>query len=83
MCRVIISLIILMAFSGCHTTRISVVDGYVVKKEKIIGFKTTPDTIYYIILWNGDVITEAEFDRRWDKAVNKTTKKLKKQYGIK
>jgi len=60
-----------------------VVDGYVVKKEKIIRFTTTPDTIYYIKLWNGDIITEAEFDRRWDKAVNKTTKKLKKHYGIK
>ena len=74
-----LTLLITFVFISCNTTRVSIVDGYVYKTEKIVRLTNKPDTIEYMTLWNGDTISVKEFDRRWDNAINKTTKKLKKE----
>lgn len=74
-----LSVIFFIILISCATTKVSVVDGYVTKKEKVIRLTSKPDTIRYITLWNGDVITEKEFDKRWDRALEKVNKKIKKE----
>lgn len=65
--------------SSCMTNKVSVVSGKVFKEEKVIRFTNKPDTVYYIKLYNGDIITEKEFDRRWDKALKDTNKEIKRK----
>lgn len=72
-------LLIIILVTGCQTTRVSIVDGDIVERKKIIRLTPVPDTIYYITLWNGDVITEEEFDKRWDRALKKAKKEIMKQ----
>lgn len=74
-----ISVAVFILLVSCTTTKVSVVDGYVTKKEKIIRLTNKPDTVRYITLWSGEVITEKEFDKRWDKAIERATKKIKKE----
>lgn len=79
----LVFLLIFIILSSCETTRVSVVDGYIVKKEKIIRLTSTPDTIYYRTLWNDEVITEEEYDRRWERALKRAEKRIKREYKIK
>jgi len=72
-------LFIIILVSGCQTTRIYIVDGDIVEKKKIIRLISVPDTIYYRTLWNGDVITEEEYDKRWDRALKKARKEIMNQ----
>lgn len=74
---IIITLGILLLFS-CKTTRVNTLYGEVINEEKIYKLCGKPDTINYIILWNNDTISEKEFNRRWDRAINKTFRKIKK-----
>lgn len=71
--------LLVSTFTSCITTKVSVVNGHVFKKEKIIRLTNKPDTTYYIELYNGDIITEKEFDRRWDKALKDTNKEIKRK----
>lgn len=68
-----------LLFFSCHTTRITVLDGTVIDTETVIRLNKNIDTIEYITLWNGDVITKKEFNKRWDDSVNKTTREIKKR----
>lgn len=72
-------LIYILFFSSCITTKISVVNGRVFRKEKIIRLNNKPDTTYYVELYNGDIITEKEFDKRWDRALRNAKKKIERQ----
>ncbi len=71
--------LLISILTSCITTKVSVVNGHVFKKENIIRLTNKPDTIYYIELYNGDIITEKEFDRRWDKTLKDTNKEIKRK----
>ncbi len=58
-------------------------DGNVVKKEKMIRYANTPNTIFNIKLSYGNIISEAEFDRKWDRALKKVNTEIEKQHNIK
>lgn len=76
--KFIIPLCFLLLVS-CSTTKVEVVDGYIVNKTKVIRLTSKPDTVYYRTLWDGEVITEKEYDKRWDRALNNAMKKIKTQ----
>ena len=75
--RIVFSLFVCI-FISCTTTRVKIVDGSILSVDKITRLTSKPDTIEYMTMWNGDTITVKEFNRKWDNAVSKTTKKLKK-----
>lgn len=66
-------------FTSCSTTQVVVLDGDVIHEKKILRLTNEIDTLRYITLWNGDIITVEEFNKRWDKSVSNTTKKIKKK----
>jgi hypothetical protein len=66
-------------FVSCTTTRVKVVDGYIIESQKILSLRQKPDTVYYKTLWSGEVITQKEYDERWDKALKNARKKIEKQ----
>jgi hypothetical protein len=70
---------LIITISSCQTTRVSVVDGDIVKIEKTIRLTKAPDTIYYRTLSDGEIITQEEYDKRWERAVNRAMKKIEKQ----
>jgi len=72
----LIILLLISSFISCTTRRIIILDGNVVNQKKVLGI-VSKDTIEYITLHSGEVITINEFNKRWDDTVNKTTKKLK------
>lgn len=70
--------VFILFLMSCSTTEVIVLDGVFIEQKSVVKFSTKVDTIRYITLWNGDVITVEEFNRRWDKSVSETTNKIKK-----
>ena len=64
---------------SCVTTRVKIVDGDVVESQKIFRFTQKTDTVYYRTLSNGEIVTEKEYDKRWERAVDRAMKKIEKQ----
>lgn len=72
-------LILVLILFSCSTTEVIVLDGTVIDKKSVVRLYKSTDTIEYITLWNGDVISKKEFNKRWDDSVNKTTREIKKR----
>jgi len=72
----LIILLLISSFISCTTQRTIILDGNVVNQKKVLGI-VSKDTIEYMTLHSGEVITINEFNKRWDETINKTTKKLK------
>ena len=66
-------------FISCTTTRVKIVDGDIVGSQKIFTFTQKPDTVYYRTLSDGEIVTEKEYDKRWERAVDRAMKKIEKQ----
>jgi hypothetical protein len=73
------ALLSIFLFSSCVTNKVSVISGQVFKTEKTVRLVNKPDTTYYIRLYNGDIITEKEFDKRWEKSLKETNKEIKRR----
>jgi hypothetical protein len=71
-------ILVLFLFVSCRTTRVSVVDGYILEEKNVIRLTNKPDTIEYITLRDGEVISKKEYNRRWDKVIKETNKQIKK-----
>lgn len=69
----------ILFFISCKTTRVEIVNGHVINRTKVIRFTNKPDTIHYIKLWNGKLVTKKEYDSNYEKTIVKINKKLKKQ----
>lgn len=77
MLRFITFLSVLLLIS-CKAQRVIVLDGSIIGNETYLSLYKKRDTVEYITLHNGEVISQKEFNKRWDKTVSKTTKRLKK-----
>lgn len=64
---------------SCRTTKVTIVDGYVVSQKKVIRFTNQPDTINYIKLWNGKLVTKKEYDANYEETIMKINRKLKNE----
>lgn len=64
---------------SCGTQRVIILDGAVIEKKHTFGFHKRQDTIEYITLHNGKVMSLIEFNQKWDKTVEETTKRIKEQ----
>jgi hypothetical protein len=64
---------------SCRTQRITILDGVVIEKKRTFGLCNRQDTIEYVTLHNGKVMSLIEFNQKWDKIVEETTKRIKEQ----
>jgi len=75
----LITFISLLFLISCKTERVVILDGDIIKYETYLSLTKRQDTVEYITLHNGEVISQKEFNKRWNKTVSKTTKRLKKK----
>lgn len=66
-------------FTSCVTTKVKVVDGDVVESKKVLSLSSKIDTVYYKTLWNDEVITYEEYNRRWDQALKNARKEIERE----
>lgn len=74
-----LSFLTLIFLVSCYSNRVTVLDLEVIEEKKVLYIFNKPDTIRYITLWNGKVMSEKEFNKKWDECVSRTTKKIKKE----
>jgi hypothetical protein len=72
---IFLSILILVS---CKTQQVTILDGVVIKEKDIIRLTKKQDTVEYITLHNGKVISIKKFNKKWNETVSKTTKRLKK-----
>lgn len=70
---------LLIFSSSCRTKKVNILDGYIVIEKERLGLLTKSDTVYYRTLWSGEIITEDEYDKRWDRALKRAKKQIEKE----
>jgi hypothetical protein len=71
--------ILVFLLVSCVTTRVKIVDGDIVEYQKIFRFTQKPDTVYYKTLSDGEIVTKKEYNKRWDRALERARKKIEQQ----